>query len=146
MFQQQFCRTTCLPKPEVVDMLLRSILAALTQGENLSNTFRPAHLINSIQSFYRARASGPEETGNLSFLFSNLFGQDVLADTRIQDRDDKSYCIFEEVDRAYYKEGWRLNTPTSSEPYECYCGKLFPKLEALRKHFIPTALVNSSHA
>ncbi|EDN98827.1 hypothetical protein SS1G_13686 [Sclerotinia sclerotiorum 1980 UF-70] len=121
-------------KPEAADMLLRSVLAALIQGENLSNTFRPAHLTNFIRSFYRTHASGPEETREfIVSIFQSI--RNLLSDTRIQDRDDKSYCTFEEVDRAYYKEGWRLDTPTSSETYECYCGKLFPKLEALRKHF-----------
>ncbi|KAJ8058781.1 hypothetical protein OCU04_011770 [Sclerotinia nivalis] len=192
---------------EIADKLFTLIRAKLIEGENISVEYKPSFLKDSIQFFYRTYASGPLETLEFGLSIRKSI-RDVLLDIRIQDRDDKSSCILEVVDGAYYKEGWRLNKPTHSgqlstdhdrhdahissavqsimsspsfpnqfasssqttestifassrskrrpkertatrtsnsqskkqrrfptKPYECYCGKLFPNLKALSRHF-----------
>ncbi|KAF7892131.1 hypothetical protein EAF00_008433 [Botryotinia globosa] len=40
--------------------------------------------------------------------------RDILLNIRIEDREEKSSCILEVVDEAYYEEGWRLHSPVDS--------------------------------
>ncbi|TGO79100.1 hypothetical protein BELL_0043g00090 [Botrytis elliptica] len=58
-------------------------------------------------------AFGPSET--LEFGLSiRKFIRDILLNIRIEDREEKSSCILEVVDEAYYEEGWRLHSTVES--------------------------------
>lgn len=71
--------------------------------------YKPSLLKDSIQFFYRTHASGPVETLEFGLSIRKSI-RDILLKVVTRDRDEKSSCILEVVDRAYYNEGWRLNS------------------------------------
>ncbi|KAF7916211.1 uncharacterized protein EAE98_010796 [Botrytis deweyae] len=98
---------------EIADELFTLIRTKLIEGENVSMEYKPSLVKDSIKFFYRRHAFGPSET--LEFGLSiRKFIREILLNIRIGDREEKSSCILEAVDEAYYEEGWRLHSTVES--------------------------------
>lgn len=98
---------------EIADELFTLIRTKLIEGENVSTEYRPLLVKDSIKFFYRRHAFGPSETLEFGSSIRKSI-RDILLNTRIEDREEKSSCILEVVDEAYYEEGWRLHNPVES--------------------------------
>ncbi|KAF5869231.1 putative transcription factor c2h2 protein [Botrytis fragariae] len=98
---------------EIADELFTLIRTKLIEGENVSMEYRPSLVKDSIQFFYRRYAFGPLETLEFGLSIRKSI-RDILLNIRIEDREEKSSCILEVVDEAYYEEGWRLHSPVKS--------------------------------
>ncbi|KAF7949982.1 hypothetical protein EAE96_007287 [Botrytis aclada] len=75
--------------------------------------YKPSLVKDSIQFFYRTNAFGPSETLEFGLSIRKSI-RDILLNIRIEDREEKSSCILEVVDEAYYEEGWRLHSHVES--------------------------------
>jgi len=72
--------------------------------------YKPSLVKDSVQFFYRRNALGPLETLEFGLSIRKSI-RDILLNIHIEDREEKSSCILEVVDEAYYEEGWRLSSP-----------------------------------
>ncbi|KAK6599290.1 hypothetical protein H4I96_08494 [Botrytis cinerea] len=95
---------------KIADELFSLIRTKLTEGENVSMEYKPSLVKDSVQFFYRRNALGPLETLEFGLSIRKSI-RDILLNIHIEDREEKSSCILEVVDEAYYEEGWRLYSP-----------------------------------
>ncbi|TEY57552.1 hypothetical protein BOTCAL_0214g00150 [Botryotinia calthae] len=95
---------------EIADELFSLLRTKLTEGENVSVEYKPLFVRDSVLFFYRRYALGPLETLEFRLsIFKSI--RDILLNIRIEGREEKSSCILEVVDEAYYEAGWRLHNP-----------------------------------
>ncbi|TGO64928.1 hypothetical protein BOTNAR_0083g00110 [Botryotinia narcissicola] len=98
---------------EIADELFTLIQAKLIEGDNVSMEYKPSLVKDSIKLFYRRHAFGPSETLEFGLSIRKSI-RDILSNIRIGDKEEKSSCILEVVDEAYYEEGWRIHNPVES--------------------------------
>ncbi|KAF7941603.1 uncharacterized protein EAE97_006440 [Botrytis byssoidea] len=98
---------------EIADELFTLIRTKLIEGDNVSMEYKPSLVKDSIKLFYRRHAFGPPEILEFGLSIRKSI-RDILSNIRIEDREEKSSCILEVVDEAYYEQGWRLHSPVDS--------------------------------